>query len=541
MLVVALLASLSLQSPSPLPRDMGTQRGTDDGKCVLRGRVLDGLSGRPIRGAIVTAYSEGRDGSPPSTSSNDEGRWELRGLVVGEYHLNVDKPGFTDGGGFSRTVALTEARPERVIDLTMNRGAVLSGRIVDAAGEPMPGIEVMALHRNAFGNEAPQWVQHSSGVSTDDRGDFRLYGLGAGEYVVAAKPQNRLQQSDDRGPRVTTVLTYYPGTPNIDEAQRFSLEVAAEHSDLVFALQDVPAIAIRGRVLLPAGQVAESFAMLVPTGTGAEQVMGNERLAEVKPDGSFAFSGVAAGNYRLAIRLVAGSGEERVGELDITAAQDDINDVVVPTYGPTMIRGRVIVQATAGSPGLIGVSASTPRGGIQMMGSEGTVASPKDWTFELKAYHSPVLLHASVRSGGWTQSAVRWKGQDVGNGLAFEPGQAVEGVEILVRRMASRITGSVSGVVREGEDDNEGFVVFFYQSGDTPPRTGMVGSVPIRDGRFAIGPMAAGDYRVVAVRRFDPSIVTRPEEREQLRARATDVSVGDNETKTIRLTLLTDY
>jgi hypothetical protein len=176
-----------------------------------------------------------------------------------------------------------------------------------------------------------------------------------------------------------------------------------------------------------------------------------------------------------------------------------------------------------------------------MMGSEGTVASPKDWTFELKAYHSPVLLHASVRSGGWTQSAVRWKGQDVGNGLAFEPGQAVEGVEIVLRRMASRITGSVSGVVREGEDDNEGTVAFFYQSSDTPPRFGMFGSVPIRDGRFAIGPLLAGDYRVVAVRRLDPSIVARPEERELLRARATDVSVGDNETKTIRLTLLTDY
>lgn len=291
---VALLALvLLLQAPAAPPRDVGAQRRTDEGKCVLRGRVLDGLSGRPIRGAIVTAYSEGRDGSPASTSSNDEGRWELRGLVAGEYHLNVAKPGFTDGVGFSRTVGLTEARPERVIDLTMNRGAVLSGRIVDAAGEPMPGIEVMALHRNAVGTWAPQWVQQSSGVSTDDRGDFRIYGLGAGEYVVAAKPQNRLQQSDDRGPRVTTVLTYYPGTPNIDEAQRFILEVAAEHSDLVFALQDVQAIAIRGRVLLPAGQVAESFAVLVPVGMGAEQVMGNERLAEVKPDGRFAFSGVA--------------------------------------------------------------------------------------------------------------------------------------------------------------------------------------------------------------------------------------------------------
>ncbi len=39
----------------------------------------------------------------------------------------------------------------------------------------------------------------------------------------------------------------------------------------------------------------------------------------------------------------------------------------------------------------------------------------------------------------------------------------------------------------------------------------MAGSVPIRDGRFTIGPMPAGDYQVVAVRRFDPSMFGKPE------------------------------
>lgn len=176
-----------------------------------------------------------------------------------------------------------------------------------------------------------------------------------------------------------------------------------------------------------------------------------------------------------------------------------------------------------------------------MVGSEGTVASPKDWTFELKAYHSPVLLHASVRSGGWIQSAVRWKGQDVGNGLAFEPGQAVEGVEIVMRRMASRITGSVSGVVREGEDDHEGTVLVFHKNDEHREGIGMAASVPIRDGRFSIGPMAAGDYQVVAVRAFDPSMFGKPDVAELLRARATDLSVGDNETKTVNLTLIVDH
>lgn len=540
MTLILLALALLLQTPSAPPRDGGARRETGEGKCVLRGRVLDGLSGRPIRGAIVTAYSEGRDASPPSTSTNDEGRWELRGLVPGEYHVSVEKPGFTGGNGTGRSFGLTDARPERAIDLTMNRGAVLSGRIVDAAGEPMPGIEVTALSRDVINDRTPQWNNVNGSASTDDRGDFRIFGLAAGEYLVAAKPQNRLQQTDNRGPKLTTVLTYYPGTPNIEDAQRFALEVAAEHSDLIFSLQEVTAISIRGRVLLPPGQVAESIGMLIPLGADSGPVMGNERLAEIKRDGTFAFTGVPAGNYHLSVRLNAAPGEERIGELDVTAAEEDIADLVVPMYGPTVIRGRVILPSATEVSGPIGVTAFPIRQRIQMMGTEGVVASTKDGTFELKAYHSPVRLHAYVRSGGWAQAAVRWKGQDVARGLSFDTGQPVEGVEILLRRTSSRINGAVSDASRD-EQDNEGIVVLFQSVDDGSGGNGIVAMVPVRDGRFATGVLPAGDYQAVAVRAFDRTIFSRPEQLELLRARATDVSVGDNETKAVSLTLLPDY
>ena len=425
MSIAALLACLMLQVPSTPTRDPTGRAASDDGKCVLKGRVLDSSSGRPIKGVVVTAFLDGHRGEPPATATDVEGRWEIRGLRPGEYQLNADKPGYVNGGGIERSIGLTDARAERAVDLTLTRGAVLSGRIVDAGGEPMAGLEVLALYRDSMNHPSPQWAQMGS-VSTDDRGDFRVYGLMAGDYIVAAKPQNRLQQTDDRGPKVTTVLTYYPGTPNIDEAQRFSLEPAAEHSDLVFSLQEVRAISIRGRVLLPAGQVTESFAALFPVDASGDGQMGNERLTETRPDGTFTFSGVPAGNYRLWVRLLGAPTEERVGELDITAGQDDLDDLVVPTFGPTLIRGRVIVDASV-APGPIGVGASQLGRGIHTMGGEGAVASSRDGTFELKVYHSPVKLHASVRSPDWAQSSVRLKGRDVSRGqssdLDLRPGQ----------------------------------------------------------------------------------------------------------------------
>ena len=531
---------LMLQTPSTPARDPAGRGTSDDGKCVLKGRVLDSSTSRPIKGAMVTAFLDGRRGEPPSTVTDVEGRWELRGLHPGEYHLGADKAGYVGGGGFERSIGLTEARPERVVDLTLTRGAVLSGRIVDADGEPVAGIEVMALYRESMNQRSPQWSQMGSGVGTDDRGDFRIYGLAAGDYIVAAKPPSRLQQTDDRGPKVTTTLTYYPGTPTIDEAQRFSLEPSAEYSDLVFSLHEVRAISIRGHVLLPGGQVTESFAALVPVNAEGDGQMGNERLAETRPDGTFTFSGVPAGNYRLTVRLLGAPGEERVGELDITVGQDDLTDLVVPTFGPTVIRGRVIVDASV-APGPIGVGASQLSPGIHMMGGEGTVASSRDGTFELKVYHSPVKLHASVRSPDWAQSSVRVKGRDVSRGLSFESGQVIEGVEITLRRTTSRVTGTVSGVSRDAEDHEGTVLLFRRDDGDDVPGNDMVDMVPIRDGRFTTSVVPAGEYQVVAIRTFDRAVYTSREIVERLRSRATDVSLRDAETKAVALMMITEY
>ena len=45
----------------------------------------------------------------------------------------------------------------------------------------------------------------------------------------------------------------------------------------------------------------------------------------------------------------------------------------------------------------------------------------------------------------------------------------------------------------------------------------------------------------VAVRTFDPTMFGKPDVAELLRTRATDVTVGDNETKTVNFTLIADH
>jgi len=539
MALLFLALALLLQTPAAPPRDVSVQSEQPAGKCVLRGRVLDATSGQPIKGATVTLFSQGQQ-EAPVTATDSDGRWQIADLPAGDYHATASKSGYTNRGAFGRAVALTVSRPDRTLDLTLVRGAVVSGQVTDAEGEPIAGVQVMALKEMPVGRGIKQW-RAVNGGSTDDRGQFRLFGLEAGEYVLAARADGQPPtRPDSKGNRLTPVTTYYPGTAVLAEAQRLSLAEAAEYSDLALTLQALRSVSVRGRVVVSADRLRHGFITLMPVGDPPE-FTGMSGQNMVDPDGSFRFSGVTAGNYTLSIRVELANGEEQVGQLGISANDEDISDVVVSTYGATPITGRVVAEpAGARLPEMLSIAAQSLSEGMQFAGTQDAQVKP-DGTFELKVFQSPVKLFQTGQSAGWAQSAVRWKGHDVSGGLHFEAGQRVAGVEIVVRKTTSRISGAVTGASPSADSDNEGAVIAFREGGEDPAGLGVSAIAPIRDGRFSLGPMLAGDYELVAVRSPDPSFFERIELVELLRARATVVTVGDNETKTVNLTLVTDY
>ncbi len=360
--------------------------------------------------------------------------------------------------------------------------------------------------------------------------------------VLAAQGQDRFPaRAISGGRKLTYVTTYYPGTAELAEAQRFTLGEAAEYNDITFALQTLPSISVSGRVVVSADRIRHGFTTLVPIGSRPEHMMGPFGSVTVEHDGTFRIPGVTAGMYRLGIRVELSNGEQEVGQLDLTAGDEDISGLVLSTHGPTTLAGRVVVEPVgARRPEMISVNARPLGEQMDMGGQEDVVVNP-DGSFELNVFQSPVQLYQSGRMEGWAQSRVRLKGNDVSGGITFEPGQRVEGIEVVLRRAASRLTGSVSGASSESGSENEGVVIAFREGGDDPAGLGVAAMVPIRNGRYALGPLPASEYQLVAVRSSDPKFFQRIELVELLRARATTVSVGDNETKTVSLTLVTEY
>src|SRR4030095_7634406 len=88
---------LTLASPQPQPAAPGQPRPATG---LIVGRVIDGGTGRPVSGAIVTlARGPARQ---PRAMTNTSGQFVFRKLTRGTYSLNATRAGYVTGTFGSR-------------------------------------------------------------------------------------------------------------------------------------------------------------------------------------------------------------------------------------------------------------------------------------------------------------------------------------------------------------------------------------------------------------------------------------------------------
>jgi Carboxypeptidase regulatory-like domain len=112
----------------------------------LTGRVVADATNAPITGAQVMVFPAGprsgrvpMGGPPPRATTDQNGRFVVGNLAPGEYVLNVQKSGFAP---FNDPMApppkFTVAAGQALsVDVRLQRGGVISGRVLDPTGEPL--------------------------------------------------------------------------------------------------------------------------------------------------------------------------------------------------------------------------------------------------------------------------------------------------------------------------------------------------------------------------------------------------------------------
>ena len=255
-------------------RNADAPRGT----AILRGQIIAADNGAPIRRAQLRISSSGARDSRIATT-DAQGNFEVKELLAGRYTVTASKGGFVSLQYGQRRpsesgtpIELGDGETLDKLIIALPRGSVLGGRITDEFGEPVANATVVA-YRYGYAGGARRLMpvgNASTRDTTDDQGQYRLFGLPPGEYYVSATLRAGGAEITDPmdGEPSGYAPTYYPGVPNVGEAARVRLAVSQENTGVSFGLIATRLVTVTGQVISSNGTPAPSVVVLTSSGGG---------------------------------------------------------------------------------------------------------------------------------------------------------------------------------------------------------------------------------------------------------------------------------
>ena len=380
---------------------------------TVSGRVMDS-TGRPVVGASVRSETGGSGGSPVSDA---QGRYELRDLPAGALSIVVSRPlkatGSFDGNETTqrRTIVLGEGQRLDGVDLVLPKGGIISGRILDEFGEPVEGLTVRALQaRTVGGRTLARPVGRVAMRKTDDRGQYRIYGLPPGTFYIVATDRTTAATGSgvdlETSPRV-----YYPDRPSMTDALEVQIDGVSDAAGADMTFAPVTGAQIVGVALHSSGQAVTGAAVLLTTGRPGVAIP--EPLGStIGPAGEFEFRHVPSGDYILQIigRRLWGVSEEFAAQAVSVRGTESL-PLVITTSSPSTLLGRIQLEgaSTSLSPSSFTLRALpadpdlTPALPVERA-LEPRSVTRDDWTFEITNLTGPSRISASAPDGWWLKS-----------------------------------------------------------------------------------------------------------------------------------------
>jgi len=531
-------------TPRTPPRAARPGEDPNKGTAIMRGYVVAADSGAPLRRALVrVSSSDGRSGG--MTTTDADGRFEVKELLAGRYSVSVTKAGYV-------TMQYGQRRPEQqgtMLDIldgqlvekiafSLPRGGVIVGRVLDEFGEPMAGAQVNAM-RSRFVNGGRRLVPTGS-AQTDDLGAFRIFGLAPGDYFIAGslRSQSMMMPGTISTSNVEGYApTYYPGTPNAGEAQRVTVKVGAETAGVSFSLAATRLVRVSGRVVSASGEPALRV-FLMANLVDRSTVMGMSGFSNsmTRADGTYQINGLSPGTYNIVARPQGmPSADSEFGQARVTVGAEDVDNVTIVTGRGAIARGTVTTDDNAAPPfrpQLVSLFARPFEPDVMPVGGgDGKVND--DWTFEISGLSDRRVMMVNISdSPDWALKSITLNGVDVTDApLEFVPGQVVEGLHVMLTRKRTELSGNILDA--NSRPDTDATIIAFAQDAKkwTPGSRYIRSARTSQDGRYNLRGLPPDDYLVVAIRDIEPGEWMDPEVLESLRDVATRVTFNEGETK----------
>ncbi len=289
--------------PQPPPRDarLAEQSGTGS----IQGRVTASDTGAPFRRSMVML---GGPRTSRAVLTDDEGRYAFTRLTAGTYTISAmpgqHRAGYQPAsygavslGGHTtprgKPVELADGQKLENIDVALGRSALITGRVTDASGQPAARVQVRAIVLR--GGAEPTVT---STASTNDLGEFRMFDLHPGEYLLMAAAGNNMGGPAIEGEAIGLAPSYAPGVPSMSEALRLRL-VGGSEVNADIRLIETRVFTVSGTVMTSSGEPAAGGSVSVVT---RDPVLNASFGTGVSGNGTFTLRNIPPGSYELIAR-----------------------------------------------------------------------------------------------------------------------------------------------------------------------------------------------------------------------------------------------
>ncbi|MBP6715738.1 MAG: carboxypeptidase regulatory-like domain-containing protein, partial [Acidobacteria bacterium] len=381
------------------------------------------------------------------------GQYTIDKLPRGKtFVVTADKTGYSPRG-FGETppsvppvfIELKDGEKKLSVDIQLVRQNYMTGTLSDEDGTPFAGALVEAL-RAVYVDNKRTFVTAAQSV-TDDRGQYRLYGLAPGQYYVTGFDPAYANVGDELG-QLFYGPTFYPGTVYQDDAVRITLDPGAPTEGLDFKLKIVRPARLEGKLMAPGLQLLAGAVNLGPS-RNVRSASFAIAEADIQPDGKFQFANILAERY-----IIRARGEvERQGLSHFSIWTQpvegaDVSGVDMLLSPGALVAGRVKWEGKM-SRAPVDQSAIKVRAPMldgSMFGDALTGDIKLDTSFALKG--AMAGFHY-IRMEGlpepWRLKRVNWRGADVTDiPIEFEYRGLYDGFEVILTDIYTSLSGTAN-------------------------------------------------------------------------------------------------
>ena len=518
-------------------------------ECKISGMVVKLAGSEPLKNARVRLLSQDDRAESHSTVTDAGGRFDLKGIDPGRYRLVVKRDGFItqeygqrnpDGPGATLTLRAKQEMNDLLFRLIPS--AVMSGRVINDDGDPLPWVQVSAL-REAY-NAGKKTLSSETTVPTNDLGEYRLFDLRPGRYFVRAeyKPGERITgrgetmgTGDDDAPR-GYVPMYYPSGFDAARAVTVAVKAGEEIPALEVLLRRVEVFTVRGRFYNTTSRRSNPNynVYLSPRGEDAWLNLPQRDSSVDLKDNTFAFRDVLPGPYVLWTYWVD-EGRRYQAFQNIDVGNADVEGIGL-TLAPGMpLNGRVTWDGQPTSEqnrlmlSLRGADGAFSYGGHAMVTTQ--------WTFLLTdVYELTYRVGVFGLCNDCYLKAIRYGGSTSSEDT-FTPARGSNSpLEVTISSKGARVRGSVTDadnlpavgvwVILVPDQAHRAFTRL-YKSASTD-----------QNGRFELRGIAPGDYKLFSWEEAESGSWEDPEFVKPFEGKGERISLQDSDQKTLNLTAI---